>query len=213
MRRVLLTIAVACAVAAGATTAGWGLQAAILPPPAQSARVAANAVSWLLRSGLVESAYRIGSGPVVHGDCLQGWPSARPRRSSSQAAILVLDTGGTLVYLRPGLRVFGAGGDEPSPLPLVQLELGGCVNVVAPRIAQVIQTTHVRVERSFAAGHPALAILVPTRLTRLTVYVTPRTFKPFAIGVGSPRYSGLSRIWLIRAAASHPARSREIVAE
>jgi hypothetical protein len=213
VRRVLLTIAVACVVAASAMTAGWGLQAAILPPPARSARVAASAVSWLLRSGLVESAFRIGRGPLVRSDCLQGWPTVTRSRSQSQAAVLVLSSGGTLVYMRPGLRVFGAGGDEPSPLPLVQLELGGCANIVAPRIAGVVQTSRLRVERSFAAGHPALAIVVPTHATRLTVYVTPRTFKPFAIRVDSPRYSGRGRIRLIGPAPAPPARPGEVVAE
>jgi hypothetical protein len=210
VRGVLVTVAVACLVACGAAVTGWGLQAAVLPPPTKAARVTARAVSWLLRYRLVDSRFRIGDGPPVRGECLQAWIPAPHHAGEDRGTVLALDTGRTLVVSPEGVRLLGPRRPEPKTLPLVQLDLGGCPRMLAPRLAAILQTKHIHVERAFAAGYPALAIRVQTKRTRLVVYVTPRTFKPFAVAVDSRRYRAHSRIRLTRLTPARLERLMEL---
>jgi hypothetical protein len=198
VRRALVTVAVACLVAGGAAAAGWGLQATVLPPPTKGARVAARTVAWLLRYRLVESRIRLDGAHPVAAQCLEDWVPAPHHGGNERATELALQDGVRLVLTQEGLRIRAGLHAEPRTLPLVQLELAGCPRILAPRLAAILQTKHVRVERAFAAGRPALAIHVPTQRTALVLYVTPRTFKPFAVGLETRRYTGQSRIRLTR---------------
>ena len=170
----------------------------------------ARAVSWLLRYRLVDSRFRIGDGPPVRGECLQAWIPAPHHAGENRGTVLALDTGRTLVVSPESVRLLGPGPPEPKTLPLVQLDLGGCPRMLAPRLAAILQTKHIHVERAFAAGHPALAIQVQTKRTRLIVYVTPRTFKPFAVALDSRRYRAHSRIRLTRLTPARLERLMEL---
>ncbi len=159
--------------------------------------VAARAVSWLVDYRLVESTFRIGDGPPVHGRCLQF-----PLRDGGvdRGVILRLDNGISVIELRPQqLWVDGAPGGEPRGLPITQLELAGCSPILVSQIGRLIQSrSSVRVDRSFAAGRPALALRVPTSLNRIVVYLAPETYRPIAVTVTGHRFSGLARIRMTR---------------
>jgi hypothetical protein len=203
----VITLAVACTVAAAIGGAAWGVQAAALPSPAWSEQVAARAVSWLMRYRLVESRFRIGDGNPIRSSCLGGL-LPRYGDTNERGSVLELGTGRTIVESRSALIVHGARPRGPAALAVAQLELAGCSYVVGPQLASVLQRGgHIHIVRAFADGYPALALRASTQKTKLTVYVTPRTFKPFALDVRSPRYSGSARIRLTRLTSAAKRRS------
>lgn len=190
----LITAVVASAVGLATLAGAWAVQAASLPPPERSDVVAARAVSWLVDYRLVESRFRIGNGPLVDGRCLQ---FALRDSVVNRGFILRLDDGVSLVELRPHQFWVEGTRTEPRGLPLTQLELAGCSPVLVTRIGRLIQSrAGVRVERSFAAGRPALALRVPTPSGLMVVYLAPRTYRPIAVSVTGRHFSGFARIWL-----------------
>jgi hypothetical protein len=193
----VVTVAVASAVGFATLAGGWALQAALLPPPERGDVVAARAVSWLVAYRLVESTFRIGDAPPVHGRCLQ-FPLLGGL--AGRGLILRLDNGLSVIESGPHeLRVEGATRSEPRGLPITQLELAGCPPVLVSRIAGLVQShSSVHVERSFVAGRPALALRVPTTLNRIVIYLAPKTYRPIGVSVTSGRFSGLARIRLTR---------------
>jgi hypothetical protein len=199
VRSALVTVLVAGSMAGGVFAGGWALQAAALPAPQRGNTAGAGAVTWLLRYRLVESAFRINHGPVVHGRCLVDW-FPQGNGLSSRGTLLRLDDGVSLLSVPPhGLDVDDPYGAEPKGLPLVQLELAGCPRVLAPAVAQLVQSRrNVHVERAFAAGRPALSLRVTTSRTHITLYLAPKTARPIAIAVTSPRFSGRGRLSLTR---------------
>ena len=199
MRSAVVTLLVACAVGLATFAGGWAVQAASLPPPERSDRVAAHAVAWLLRFRLVESSFRIDGGRVVHGRCLDGWFPSRGG-GADRGTLLRLDDGVSIVSVPPhSLDVDGAPGGEPRGLPLAQLELAGCPRVLAPLLGGLVQSgRRVRVTRAFAAGRPALAVRIPTTRTRIVLYLTPKTDRPIAVSVTTGRDSGRGRLRLTR---------------
>jgi hypothetical protein len=199
VRSAVVTLLVACAVGLATFVGGWAVQAASLPPPEKGDRVAARAVAWLLRYRLVESSFRIGRGPVLHGRCLEGWfPSAGGR--VDRGTLLRLDDGVSLVAVAPhDLEIDGAPDGEPHGLPLAQLELAGCSRVLAPLLGGLVQSGRsVRVAPAFAAGRAALAVRIPTARTRIVLYLAPKTDRPIAVAVSGERYAGRGRIRLTR---------------
>jgi hypothetical protein len=196
MRSAVVTLAVACTVAAAIGGVAWEVQAAALPTSTRAERVAAQAVSWFLRYRLVESRFRIGGGGPVRSSCLQGALPAHAA-TADRGTVLELSTGRTIVDTRHALYVLGAPAGEPTALALFQLELAGCSRIVGAQLASLLQRGgRIRAEHSFVAGYPALALRMSRGNTRLTVYVTPRTFKPFALDVRSAHFSGSARIRL-----------------
>jgi hypothetical protein len=206
MRAWVVTIAVGAAVAAGVLTAGWSVQAAVLPPPEQGNRIAADAAAWLLRHRLTSSVFSVG-GRVRHGLCLHAW---FPRRDGTVAR-------GTLLTLNDGARILQEGGPirveaaprAPAREAMLEFELAGCPAVLGTRIASAAQSsTDIRVERAFSGGRPALALRLPTLrhalaghetyLDRVTLYVSARTRLPIAIRASMGRIAGSGRIWLTR---------------
>lgn len=198
VRATLVTLAVACAVAAGIATAGWAVQAATLPPPTRADDVAARAVAWFLRYRLVDARLRVGGGPPQRTRCLQGWLPVLAGGRPDRGTVLALPGSRAVIQAHPRLRVVGVPHGEPRGLALVQLEAAGCSRVDGPRLAALVQSRRLDVDRAFAYGYPALALRVPTRRTRLTIFVTPRTFKPFAVEVTSRRFDARGRIRLTR---------------
>lgn len=199
VRSPVVTLLVACTVGLATFTGGLAVQAASLPPPERSDRVAARAVAWLLRYRLVESSFRLDGGPVVHGRCLEGWfPSTGGR--VDRGTLLRLDDGVSLVSVPPhSLEIDGAPGGEPRGLPLAQLELAGCPRILAPFLGGLAQSSRrVHVTPAFAAGRPALAVRIPTARTRIVLYLAPKTDRPIAVSVTSSRRSGRGRIRLTR---------------
>lgn len=200
MRSTFTTVAVALAVAGGFLAAGWSVQAAGLPPAAHADRVAADTAAWFLRYRLVRSTFRL-DGRRESGLCLRGW---FPRRDGLLARGTLLQLGSGLRIVDNGgpLRLSGAAGPERTGVPLLQLELAGCPAILGPRIAAAAQAgVHLRFERAFAAGGPALALrLPPQNHDRLTVDVRPGSYRPLAIAVARGNRHGVARVRLVRLA-------------
>ena len=104
VRGVVVTCAFACFVAACATTAGWAVQAAALPPPTRADRVAGSAVTWFLRYRLFEARIRLRTGQLVRSECLAGWLPVLPHRGLDRATVLALSDGSAMVAARPHLE-------------------------------------------------------------------------------------------------------------
>jgi hypothetical protein len=197
VRGFFATLAVACSLAGSVAGVAWGIQVVTLPAPAKNDRIIAATVAWFFRFRLVESDFQIGGGDLVHSSCVQGWLPVLPGRELERATVLALGDGRAVVDAQPPLRVIGVRRYEPDTLPLVQLELGGCSRVLGPLLAGLVQNERIRIRRTVVAGHAALTVRFGTPRTRITLSITPKTFKPFAITVTSHRFSGQARIRLL----------------
>ena len=197
MRRALLSVAVCLAGAAGVTASGWALQAAALPPPTPAARVAAAASAWFHE-------YRL-SVDVFHfhhrrtsGACLRGWfPGVSGSRD--RASLLSLESGSVLreSNKHPVRLVMG----HPSRrLPATLAVAAGCSGQLAAALATAAQSgAHLRVERSYAANRPAIALEVSrSNDERLTLYVSPETYRPLVVIVALDGREATARLYLSR---------------
>jgi hypothetical protein len=183
VRRALLSVAVALAGAAGVTVSGWALQAAALPPPVPADRVAADASVWLHEYRLVVDVFHVDH-RRMKGACLRGW-FPFPNRSIRRASRLSLKSGPV-----PHL----------SRLTRDSLALGGCSGKLLSFIAIAAQSgDRLTTERSYAAGRPAIALeLDRGREERLTLYVSPRTYKPLVAFVALDGEEATARLYLHR---------------
>lgn len=197
MRRTLLSVAVGLAGAAGVTASGWALQAAALPPPTPAAQVAADASAWFHEYRLLVDVFHFHH-RRTKGACLRGWfPGALG--SKDRASLLSLESGSVfreskrhpvrLVRGHPGRRLPGA-------LAIA----AGCSGALAPTLATAAQSgTHLRVERSYAANRPAIALEVSrSNDERLTLYVSPETYRPLVAIVALDGREATARLYLSR---------------
>lgn len=208
MRSAIVTLVVGVLGAGAFLGGGLALQAAALPPAAQSARVAADAASWLLRYRLSWSSFHV-DGRHVTGFCLHTW---FPRRTGKLAR-------GTILRLSDGLELLQNGGPiwktaggpvQPRHLPELELQLAGCPADLGQRVAAAAQAGgDLQMERTFVAGQPALGLRLPIRhervgkhryiLNRIELYVSAQTYKPLAIKASLGRFSGAGEIRLATA--------------
>jgi len=183
VRRALLSVVVALAGAAGVTVSGWALQAAALPPPVPADRVAADASVWLHEYRLVVDVFHVDH-RRMKGACLRGWFSF-PNGSIRLGARLSLKSG--LVR-------------HLSRLTRDSLALAGCSGKLLSFIAIAAQGgDRLTTERSYAAGRPAIALeLDRGGEGRLTLYVSPRTYKPLVAFVDLDGEEATARLCLHR---------------
>lgn len=188
----------ALAGAAVVTASGWALQTAALPPPKPAARVAADASVWFHEYRLVVA--------VLHfrerrfgAACVRGW---YPRRNGGQIrASLLAFRPGPVVRIAGRRRVSLVGGrvDERFPPWLLAAE-AACSRLLAQTLAGAAQTGgHLTTERGYAANQPAVALeLQRGREGRVTLYVSPRTYRPLVAFVDLDRRKITARIYLLR---------------
>lgn len=199
VRRALLSVAVALAGAASVTASGWALQAVALPPPTSATRVAADASAWFHEHRLVVDVFHV-DGRRVEGACLRGW-FPRPHRPKARASLLSLEAGPLLVperrhpWIAAGLR-----SDQPSRI----LAFIGCSGELAPALAAAAQTRdHLTTERGYAANQPAVALeVLHGRQERLTLYVSPRSYRPLVAFVDLEGRKATARLYLARMKSS-----------
>lgn len=202
MRSLSVTLVVCAAVGGASLATAWGLQAAVIPPPTQNARIAATATAWFLRHRLVAATVRVGNGNAVHSECVSGW------FRTGRGTVLRFRNGVGIVAVRPHhVDVVGRRATS-GPLTLLQLLAAGCPRVVGPRIGAAIQSVpHVRIDEAVVDGRRVLALHVPTRLARIVVYLSPLTYRPTAVWAESGELTAFGRLrfeWLT------PARLRRI---
>jgi hypothetical protein len=201
VRSALVTLLVAAAVGAAALGTGWTVQAASLPAPERGALVVARASTWLSRYRLVDSEFAVGGRPPVHAQCLEGWFPPGRTAGARRGTMLHFGRHGTVAALEGRkLAVLGMARPEAPQLALAQLELGGCSRLLSHAIETDLQSLRrIRVERATVADRPALRFVVPLKLGRIVMYVTPRTYRPIALSLTLGALHGRSLLRLTRA--------------
>lgn len=179
---------------------GWALQAAVLPPPTPATRVAANASAWLHDYRLTVDVFHV-EHRRLKGACLRGW-FPRPHESKARASMLSLAANSIqLVPERhhPWLAA-SRGNDQPARL----LALVGCSGELASVVAEAAQSGgHLTTERGYAANQPVDALeLEHGKDARLTLYVSPRSFRPLVAFVDLNGRKATSRLYLTAAVPS-----------
>lgn len=193
-----MSVTVALAGAAAVTLSGWALQAAVLPPPTPAARVAADASAWFHEYRFVVDVFHLDHRRTT-GACLRGW---FPRRHKPKARASLLSLGsGRLVRVPARKHALLAAGRE-GRVPRRILAVVGCSGQIAPILAAAAQSgaSHLTTERSYAANRPAIALeLDGNRSAHLTVYVSPRSFRPLVAFIDAHGREATARVYLARA--------------
>jgi hypothetical protein len=197
VRRTLTSAAVALAGAAAVTAGGWTLQAAALPPPAHADRVAADASAWLHDYRLVVDVFHVDHRRLT-GACLRGWFSS-PDGTKTRMSLLSVGSG-TIFRLPEGRRVSTRTGAPGHPAPVGLMALAGCSAKLSSALAAAAQYDRdLRVERSYAANRPTLALKLERRHDeRLTLYVSPKTYLPIVAIVQRDGHTATARLYLNR---------------
>lgn len=191
----------ALAGAAVVTLSGWALQAAALPPPTPATRVAADASAWFHDYRLVIDVFHVHH-RRLGGACLRGW-FPRPHKPRARASLLSLDSG-RLIRVPARRHALLTAGRE-GRLPQRILAIVGCSGQIAPILAAAAQSggSHLSTERSYAANRPAIALeLQGKRSAHLTLYVSPRTYRPLVAFIDAHGRTATARLYLARARPS-----------
>jgi hypothetical protein len=195
VRRTLLSAAVAFAGAACVTASGWALQAGALPPPRPATRVAADASAWFHDYRLVVDVFHVDHRRLM-GACLRGW-FPRPHRPKARASLLSLGAGPLRMpdKRHPWLAAARRGSGPNRLLAFV-----GCSGKLASVLGAAAQSgDHLSTERSFAANQPAVALEVKHgKDERLTLFVSPRTYRPLVAFADLEGRQATARLYLSR---------------
>jgi hypothetical protein len=196
VRRTLTSAAVAFVGAAAVAAGGWALQATALPPPEHADRIAADASAWLHDYRLVVDVFHLDH-RRLKGVCLRGWFPG-PGRTKSRESLLSLGAG-RIFRFRSGREVAHRDRDRDGQYRGL-LALAGCSAKLSSVLAAAAQSGHaLRIERGYAANQPAIALRVGrTRHERLTLYVSPRTYRPIVAIVERGGDTATARLYLNR---------------
>lgn len=195
-----MSVAVGLAGAAGVAASGWALQAAALPPPTPATRVAADASAWFHDYRLVVDVFHAGH-RRIKGACLRGW-FPRPHKPKARASMLSLAPGSILRV--PERRHPWLAASRRNHQPGRMLALVGCSGELATVVAAAAQSgAHLTTERGYAANQPAVALeLRHGKNARLTLYVSPRTYRPLVAFVDLDGRTATARLYLAPARPS-----------
>ncbi len=163
--------------------AGWGVQAVALPAPKSAARVIADASVWLHEHRLVVDRFAV-DGRRRSAACLRTRAGTGRRRRRH----------GSLLSFGPNsARFFRLGTGRASVL-------AGCSGPLELLLARAVQTgADMELERAYAAHQPALALGIQrVRDARVTLYVSPRTFRPLVAIVHADNRTVKARLYLAR---------------
>jgi hypothetical protein len=132
------------------------------------------------------------------GICLRGW-FGRANERKTLGSLLSLQPGSVVRVPAkrrlPTVVVIG----RPRPrIPPRLAAAAGCSGELASRIAAAAQGEgHLRVERAYAANQPAVALkLTRGKQERLTLYVSPRTYRPLVAIVAMGGEQVTARLYL-----------------
>ena len=198
MRRALVSVAVALAGTAAVIASGWALQAAALPPPKPAARVAADASVWFHEYRLAVDVFHFDH-RRSKGACVRSWVR---RRDGGKVRASLLSFGAGPILRLSGKRHVSVVDERRLRLfpPALLAAAAGCSRMLASRLATAAQNGgHLTTERSYAANRPAVALeLERGREERLTLYLSPRTYRPLVAFVDLDRQRITARIYLQR---------------
>jgi len=153
----------------------WTVELIGLPPPVHGELVAARAAGWLNHYGMALDVFHTGN-RRIEGLCLHG-----ARESSS----LVLTPGLTfhITQTRTRERIVGRAG-RPNRQGLLAANVGCTFELLAEIGAATRRNAAIEATPAFVARQPALALQLSTiRRERLTLYVTPSTYRPLFASV------------------------------
>lgn len=185
----------------------WSIETVGLPPPARADRVAADIARWLHSYRLAVDVFHI-EGRRTTGECFRS-RFRFPHGSPGTASVVSFTPGPVALVSEHHHAEILSGRREPG-LPMRLAARAGCTYELLIQLANVAQAgLHVRVERAFAAGQPALALRLPRlREERLTLFVTPRTYRPLVAFVAVKRREVSARLFLTRVTPGLLARFR-----
>ena len=198
-----VTLAVAAAVAASCFGGAFFLQAALLLRPARGSAAALRAAMWFNRHRLVESSIQINR-HKTRGRCANSWFHVPGRRPASGTVFRLAD-GFTLLVVPPHrVETAGGTGSDQAISPLVDLELGGCSQLLARFLQADAQNRRILgLRREISRGSVVLALTVPIDATRLTLYLDPKNYRPVSlVAVTSRGFRGMSQIHFARLTTS-----------
>ena len=197
MRRALLSVAVGLAGAACVTASGWALQTAALPPPTPADRVAAEASAWFHDYRLTVDVFHFDH-RRTNGACLRGW-FGRIHGKKAHASLLSLESG-PIYRATKGQPLALVEGHPSRRLPGPLAATAGCSGELARKLATAAQDgAHLTVSRSYAANRPAIALKISrSNDERLTLYVSPETYRPLVAIVGRNGREVTARLYLSR---------------
>lgn len=195
VRPSLASLLRALATAVAVFTAGWAVQAGVLPTPRPAALVAAHVAAWLYRYRRVDSTFSIGSGEAVHGTCVQTWFPTKGG-GVTRGTLLRLPRQSTVITLVPhDLDVHGRQHAEAQWLARAQLELAGCPRLLADSVASADQAAgRVRLSRVRALGRTATYLHVLARNRTLIIAFSPKTDEPTSLSISARGWRGRSVI-------------------
>ena len=203
LRSWAVTVAATAAVTASCFGGAFLVQAALLPRPVRGTTAALRAATWFSGHRLVESSVRIGR-YETHGRCANSWFHV-PGRPPAPGTVFRRGDGFTLLVVPPH-QVETAGGtsSDRALSPLVDLELGGCSQLLARSLEADARNGRILgLRRKSIRGSVALALTVPIDATRLTLYLDPQNYRAVSLVVVTSRdVRGVSRIHFARLTTS-----------
>lgn len=189
-----MSVAIGVLGAVGFAVSGWALQAAALPAPRSADRVLADASAWFHE-------YRFAVDLVHASDrrlgaaCLRG--TVRLHRRRRPGAILSLRGHGVALVSARG-RVIVLSGSQPRSVPFRLAADAACTGALELELVRAAQTgDRISVERAYAAHQPAVALEIQRGgRGSLTLYVSPRTYRPLVALVHARRLTVKARLYL-----------------
>lgn len=176
MRRALLSVAVALAGGGALAGAAWSVQAAGLPPPSRAGRVAADATRLLSEHRVIVDIFHLDH-QRLRGICVGGW-FPLPDGKKAPGSLLALQSG--TQYLIAGGKVHAdLGLRRRARLPRLAFEVGCGRNITRALLPAEQGGVHLRAERAYAAGRPAIALrLHSAHDGGFSLYVAAGTYQP-----------------------------------
>lgn len=227
MRRALVSVAVGLAGVAAVVAGSLGLLR-VLPAPSSADRVAAEAESWFHYYRLTEVVFH-SNHRRSSGSCLGGWYLlTRTHRQDQQlqrhrlrqphdrigyGSVLAF-SGGPVALVTAKHLVRHVFGHRHSELPASLAAAIGCTSALANALTAAVEGSgRLSVERAFAANQPALALELRIHGERLTVYVSPRGYRPLVVlgAVGGRIATG--RIYLTHLTRARAANFQRVLRE
>ena len=202
-----------CLAGAGTVAAGgWSLEAIVLPAPARADRMAADVSAWLRDYRYSIDVFHV-HGQRLRGTCLRGWYPQPRVRHLVPGSLLAL-RGGPVVVDTGGRRYLHfVSGRQRRDLPVFLAVAAGCTSSLSRLLYAAVEgNAHLGVERSYAAGQAAFALRVSrVHDERLTIYVSPRGYRPLVVVAAVGGRVATARIYLARATPRVRSRYRRLL--
>lgn len=181
------TLAVALGVSALVVGVSYGLQRAVLRPPAHGELVAARIEAILLRYHYVRSTVHVDGEPARTAECLEGWePGSNGRPAGRGARVLFSDGERVILGDRRVLTLTqGRAHSQLSIQPIAEVQLAGCARSLTNRVYGHLVSSH----RAHAAptlfhGRHALYVHIRTSRDVFDLVVDPHTLVPIGMRLG-----------------------------